>query len=852
MKQSFFLFRLAFVALVWSSCQSTGKNEFVPESDDVDKWMTQEVKMTRDPLTNTVPRERMEVARSYMKTLESQLIASGRTTALSWTERGPNNVGGRTRAILVDKRDATGNTVFAGSVGGGIFKSTNFQSVSPTWSPVNDQMGNLAVTAMAQEPVNDDTLYAATGEGWFNLDAIKGGGIFRSVDGGVTWAQMSSTSGFEYIQDMIIDNNGNLYVALRNQTTANRGIMRSADKGATWTQVLGAPLVGFLTGRAADLEVASNGDVYASLGVFSRTAIWKSSFATHGANTGAVGNWTDITPVRTTVTQRTDIALAPSDAQRVYLVMQDSSNSQVSAIYRSSNGGNTWDSMPAPPALNNGGASQTWYNLIGAVDPGNADVLVVGGLNLARSTDAAATWTSITNSGTVHVDHHVLTFTSSSKLINANDGGIYASDNINGAPPSFTKKSSGYNVTQYYACDYHPTDVNYFLAGAQDNGTQKFTSPGMNSTTNATGGDGGYCHIDQTDGQIQITAFTGNQYGFSFNGGASFTPRSFNGNGQFINPTDYDDAQNVLYTGDNGNIYGVVKNLTSAAAATYTAISLPTMGNREATALKVDPNSADVLWLGCTGSAVPQILKLTGASTSPSVVLNSTLGAPAGAYVSSIDVEIGNSNHVLVTLSNFGVASVWESTDGGNTFTNIEGNLPDMPVRWGIFAPANAQLNGTGGGNGGILLGTELGIWTTSVTSGATTNWIPNNTGYANVSTYMLKLRPDNTVLAASHGRGLYTTLLPTATTGVPGITNTKDFIRYISAENGRLQIVRGTLTGTRTMDISLFDMSGKLVLRRNNRYETTSLDISALSRGSYVLKIRGDKNETFTKTFIR
>jgi trimeric autotransporter adhesin len=466
-----------------------------PQMDGLELAMRQEFRMTRDPMLDIIPGERITIARSYMENMTGQGGGmTDRLTALTWQERGPSNVGGRTRTLMIDRRDASGNTVFAGSVSGGLFKTTNFTSATPTWTAVNDFLPNLAISELVQDAAHPDTMFAATGEGWFNIDAVRGIGIFKSTDGGTTWNLMPSTSGFEYVQDFLIDNNGNFYTSLRNLASSNRGVMRSTDRGATWVQVLGAPLPGFATGRAADLELAANGDLYASLGILGRSVVLKSSFATHGANTGALGNWTDITPITPTATQRTEILLAPSDAQRVYLLMQDSATSQVLNIFRSTNGGNNWTTLNAPSALNNGANSQTWFNLIGAVDPNNANVLIAGGLNLARSTDAGDNWTTISTSASVHVDHHAIVFDGSSRLINGNDGGVYYSININAGTPTFSNKNNGYNVTQYYACDVHPSSTNYFLAGAQDNGTQKFTTAGINSTSNATGGDGGFCH----------------------------------------------------------------------------------------------------------------------------------------------------------------------------------------------------------------------------------------------------------------------------------------------------------------------------------------------------------------------
>lgn len=849
------------------------------DSAEVEKAQAlhQEFMMTRDPLLDRVPRERLGVARTQL-----DLLSANRVAALGWQERGPNNVGGRTRAILVDKNDATGNTVFAGSVGGGLFKTTNFTSTTPTWAPVNDFLPNLAITAMVQDNVNPNIMYAGTGEGWFNVDAIVGRGIYKSTDGGTTWNSLPFTiattptiTTFDYVQDLAIDNNGNIYASLRNLTSTSRGVQRSTDGGNTWTQVLGAALTNpttglpFPTGRAADIEVASNGDIYASLGlvgpaVNNRSIVMKSSFAANGANTGALGTWVDITPVTPTVTQRTEIVLAPSDAQRVYLLMQDSATSQVQNIFRSSDGGATWTILAAPTALNNvtpqGDFSQTWFNLIGAVDPNNANIIVVGGLNLARSLDGGNSWTTITSgsgSGSVHVDHHALIFIGSTKLVNGNDGGVYYSENINVTSPSFANKNNGYNVTQFYACDYHPTDVNYFLAGAQDNGTQRFTNTAINSTTNLTGGDGGFCHIDQNEPNIQIGAFFGSGYAISNNGFSSYSIRNFNagGNilGQFINPTDYDDNANLLYAGGNPNTYTFISNISSPPSAALNTASV-SLGGREVTAVKVDASAANTIYIGASfGGLIPQVAKITSSNTiTPTIISSANIGAIANAAISSIDIDPANPNHLIATLSNFGVISVFESTNGGASFTSIEGNLPDMPVRWAIFAPANAQLNGAAGGNGGVLLGTELGVWTTSAIAGAATQWIPNNTGLANVRTDMLKYRSsDNLVVAATHGRGLYTTVLPTVVTGVSNNNITKGFIKYVSSQNNQLQIVTGTLQ-TQKMSVQLFNSNGQQVYQTQSRYQNMSINLDKLPAGAYVVKIKGDKKEYFVQKFVK
>jgi hypothetical protein len=852
------IFVLAVIALSCKNSNTSLKDDEKLEMDGMEKAMHQEFLMTRDPALNIVPTERLLTALNFMNTARTT-----QTSNLTWSERGPNNIGGRSRAILIDKNDATGNTVFAASVSGGLFKTTNFTSLSASWAAVNDFLPNLAITCLVQDNTNHNIMYAGTGEGWFNLDAVQGAGVFKSTDGGVTWNQLASTiqsgSVFQYVQDLAIDNNGNVYAAIRNGGTSDaRGVRRSTDGGATWTQVLGLPLTdhAYTTGRGADLEVASNGDVYATLGIFTSTMVLKSSFAANGANTGALGTWQEITPAHSEVTFRGELAIAPSDPQRVYLMMQDSADDQVHTFYRSIDGGANWSSFTAPAALNNGANSQTWYDLISAVDPTNPNVVVVGGIELARSNDGGATWTSISSTANVHVDQHALVFFNSSRLLIGNDGGIYYSSNMTNTTPTYAQKNNGFDATQFYGCDFHPTDANYFLAGAQDNNTQQFTTAGINSTSPVVGGDGGIPHIRQTDGQLQIAATTGNTYFRSLNGGAftSLGSTINNNRGQFINPTDLDNSQNILYAGDDIGKYYCITGLNATAAATVKTVSQ--MGDRGVTAIKLDPNAANTIWIAAsnvdasTTALAPIVIKVTNANTTPAATLVKTIAVPAGAYISSIDVDASNSNNILITVSNFGVVSVWESTNGGTTFVNIEGNLPDMPVLWGLFAPPGAQLNGTTGG--GIILGTDLGVWTTSSVNGTSTQWIANNNGLANVPVYMVKYRPANTSLvAATHGRGLFTADLTGVVTGVSNNVITKDFIKYISADASQLLVVKGSLNVLK-MQVKIFDAAGKLLYNKEHPYQDLSIPISTWSKGSYIIKVQGNKKENFVRQFVK
>ncbi|MGB1037270.1 MAG: T9SS type A sorting domain-containing protein, partial [Bacteroidia bacterium] len=329
-------------------------------------------------------------------------------------------------------------------------------------------------------------------------------------------------------------------------------------------------------------------------------------------------------------------------------------------------------------------------------------------------------------------------------ILFGNDGGVFLTTNGSSPSPSFSFQSTDYNVTQFYSCAIHPSaQTDSFLAGAQDNGSHLFSSIGINSTTEVTGGDGAFVHIDQDDPSFMITSYTYNQYRKSTDGGSNFSYVNFSTSGKFINPTDYDnDSYKLFCSHDSGKYFVWTNPKTGSSGAT---VAFSTVSSGRVSAVFCDPNVSDRVYLGTDAG---QIWRINNASSSPSPT--QITGVGMSGYVSSIDVEDGDATHILVTYSNYGVSSVWESTDGGSTWTDIDGDLPDMPVRWGMFNPM---------GPDSVFLATELGVWTTDNINGASTSWGASNTGLANVRTDMLQWREsDSTLIAATHGRGLFST----------------------------------------------------------------------------------------------
>ncbi|HQV32633.1 MAG TPA: PKD domain-containing protein, partial [Calditrichia bacterium] len=349
-----------------------------------------------------------------------------------------------------------------------------------------------------------------------------------------------------------------------------------------------------------------------------------------------------------------------------------------------------------------------------------------------------------------HADQHAIVYQEDNPgvVYFGNDGGIYRSSDGNAAVPTISERNSSYNVTQFYSCAIHPdAGSNHFLAGAQDNGSHKFSSAGLGSTVEVTGGDGAWCHIDQDEPSYQFTQYVYSTFFRSVNGGSSFGSRitvSLS-NGFFINPSDYDNDANVYYSAYSGGTY--LRWTDPQTGTTFSSVSVTDFNGLRSSAITVSPNTANRVFFGTEGGRVVRVENANGSATSTHI--NSGSGMPTGT-ISCIAVEDGNDNHLLVTYSNYGVSSVWETTNGGGSWSAVEGNLPDMPVRWALFSPLNSDQ---------ALLATELGVWSTDNLNGGSTVWAASNSGLANVRTDMLQIRSsDNLVIAATHGRGLYST----------------------------------------------------------------------------------------------
>lgn len=393
----------------------------------------------------------------------------------TWQALGPGNVGGRTRALLIDPINP--DVMYSAAVAGGIWKTTNGGN---SWVPLNDFLANIAVTCMAFDPSNSNTIYAGTGEGFFNADGVRGAGIFKSTDAGANWTRLSATASnadFFFVNDIVVSpsNGQHVYAATRS------GVLRSLDGGSTWTLVLVSNVPNGANG-AMDLVMRSDQAtdyIYAAVGSFARAHIFRNTDA------GGAGTWQD---VFSEVNQgRTTLAIAPSNQNVIYALATCIScgagtnpnfpalsyTDGLLGVFRSTSSGDagSWTtqvrnnsatlqdtlllSNPVNGALTQCGIgtsqmlNQGWYDNVIAVDPADPNKVWAGGVDLFRSDNGGVNWGVASywwfqgngtppNNGDpqfVHADNHVIAFhpnyngTTNQTMFAANDGGLFKADN---------------------------------------------------------------------------------------------------------------------------------------------------------------------------------------------------------------------------------------------------------------------------------------------------------------------------------------------------------------------------------------------------------------------------------------
>ncbi len=683
------------------------------------------------------------------------LAPAAGVTRASWTSLGPGNIGGRIRAIAL--HPAQPSRLLVGGVAGGIWRSAN---AGGAFAPLDDFMGNLAVSSLVVDPADPSRIFAGTGEGFHNFDGLVGDGMFVSADGGATWSQLAATANasFRYVNRLATSSTsaGLMLVATR------AGLYRSVDLGASFQQVLAGELLDVRIDPVSDANAVASGRGTAFRSS-DRGLTW-----TPAAGLPAPGNL---------VEGRVELAIAPSNPAIVYASVDLASGE----IYRSADGGLSYARVSTGVGYL---GTQGWYANTIWVDPTSAQTLVVGGLDLYRSTDGGATLTQISDwlrwPVSAHADHHAVVHhpgfngTTNTTIYATNDGGLYVTDNVYTVAPLSGWQSLNHQlgVTQLYGGAANASGV--VVAGAQDNGMLRYTGDAEGWNRWASG-DGGFAAADpsdamrffgsgpylrlgrSSDGAVSVEEISGAYYDAGTNT-LRWKPAPYlisdaqTGHSLFISPFVLDpNLPTRMYAGGwslwrSEDVRTPISQPPQAfGGPSWAIVKAPTTGNSEISAITVQAGNADVVWVGHAGGDLYRTANATSASPTWAQVDGTTL---PDRYVFRIAIDATTSPATTyVSLGGFSQPNVWRTTDDGATWTAASGSgatqLPAAPVRGLAIHPNRRQW---------LYAGTEVGLFT-SEDGGA--SWSVPHDGPANVSIEEVFFAGTQLV-AVTHGRGLF------------------------------------------------------------------------------------------------
>jgi photosystem II stability/assembly factor-like uncharacterized protein len=646
---------------------------------------------------------------------QSRTSYQGKTAMANWSELGPlawtNTAGynpgvGRITAVAVEPTSQ--QLIYVGSPGGGLWKTTNGGS---SWTPLGDNFDNMDIWGISIDPSNNNIVYVgnSTGE------------LYKSTNGGASFSLLMDQNFGRVFTILVHPTNSNImHVAIR-----SNGLFRTTDGGANWTEVITVDI------EDVAYKPGSTSTIYACGSNFYKSTNSGSSFTQISSGFES--------------SQRMKLAVTPANSNYVYVVQRN--GGQFGWLYKSTNSGTDFSVMQEHTSSTNYIGNQASRDMAIAVSNTDEDEVHMGGFDMYVSTNGGTSFTqecdwyypSTTPGGSssghsyVHADIEVMQYLNGNIFVGS-DGGIFKSTD---AGDNFVDLSTGLGVHQFYRINSSATDKNRVIGGAQDNGTNVMSGP-SNSWVHMMGADGMDCAVHPTNSDILFGCY---QYGGmvkSTNGGTTRTsmvapPES--GSGNWVTPIAIDPNNGSRIYAGYAELYRH-NNLASSGSwvTTSTGISF----NAKLRNIEMCPSNSNVIYVSTTSRIYKSSDILAGTPTWTEI-------SGLSGTINDIAVDYFDENRVVVSTS---AGNLYESTDGGSNWTNINSGLPSVPFTSVVLDRSANQ---------GIYVSIDGAVYFKNNTL---TNWITYSTNLPKMDIDEVELfyggAGESRVRIGTYGRGLW------------------------------------------------------------------------------------------------
>lgn len=816
--------------MITVSCDSTSE-EKIPQSPEDHLYM-QRVYPHLDINQEAVREVRKEV-RSIISS--NQSLSKNEN---SWESEGPTNIGGRVTDIA--RHPTRADEFYIGTSMGGIFKTING---GQDWSTIFDDVPSQSIGNLAISKSNPQVLYAGTGEanGSATSGAFFGSGVYKTVDGGESW----TSAGLElsnHIGRLVVDDqNPDIVVAaatgkLYGKCT-NRGVYKTVDGGETWEQLF------FVSDSTACIDVAVHPEnhniIYA--------AMWERTRQPYQRNYGGIttgiyrtldggNNWTRLEnglPPASDSRGRIGLSICESDPDVLYATMTDNAITNVLlGVYRTDNQGELWEPVSFDLPTNTFSSFGWFFGNI-RCNPIDKDEAYVLGLNAFKKESGADSWSQLSG---MHVDMHALEFFdgNTNDILVGNDGGVYRSFD-GGAIFTFFDNLP---ITQFYNIEIDFQKPERIFGGTQDNNTIGTFTGSTDDYERLLGGDGFHVNVDPRNSDIIYAEFQFGGLRKSTNGGLSFVSA--------LNGIDNNDRNNwntpVILSPQNPDVlyYGTQRVYqTTDGADNWVAISddltkgqHPSGSNTFGTLTTIAPSytDPDVIYTGSDDGTL-YVTRNGG------LLWNNIDTDLPERYVTKISVNPLADNEAIVTYSGYRYLDyqphIMMTTDYGNTWVDISGNLPQFPINDIEYDPFDQDI---------LYIATDMGVWI-SLNKGV--EWAPLGVDLATTIVNDIKIHaPTYRMVAGTFGRSIFSIDLNIVSSTVESDNVEFEMFPNPASSDNRININ----TDYNDFTVYVFDINGRSVMSIKNQKTFTH----SLKSGRYTVVIIADNKRSSQKLIIQ